>query len=111
MAKLYRNAADRRPLRYLRKRNGIVVRIIEYTLDDPGRPGRGERHRLLTTLLDAELDPATTLVCLYHERWEEELSIDELKTPQRERPLLRSQTPPEVAKGGVVQEVYGLLVR
>jgi hypothetical protein len=82
-----------------------VVRIIEYTLNDPARPGARERHRLLTTLLDAELDPATTLVCLYHERWEEELTIDELKTHQRERPVLRSQTP-----AGVVQEVYGLLL-
>lgn len=100
LAKLYRNAADRR-----RDRNGIVVRIIEYTLNDPTRSGAGERHRLLTTLLDAELDPATTLVCLYHERWEEELTIDELKTHQRERPVLRSQTP-----GGVVQEVYALLL-
>ena len=42
---------------------------------------------------------------LYHERWEEELTIDELKTHQRERPVLRSQTP-----GGVVQELYGLLL-
>jgi hypothetical protein len=100
LAKLYRNAADRR-----RDRNGIVVRIIEYTLDDPTRSGAGERHRLLTTLLDAELDPATALVCLYHERWEEELTIDELKTHQRERPVLRSQTP-----AGVVQEIYGLLL-
>jgi hypothetical protein len=100
LAKLYPNSVDRR-----RNRNGILVRIIEYTLDDPTRPGAGERHRLLTTLLDAELDPATTLVCLYHERWEEELTIDELKTHQRERPVLRSQTP-----AGVVQEVYGLLL-
>ena len=38
-------------------------------------------------------------------RWEEEISIDELKTHQRERPVLRSQTP-----GGVVQELYGLLL-
>lgn len=98
--KLYRNAADRR-----HDRNGTVVRIIEYSFDDPGRPGAGTRHRLLTTLLDAELDPATTLVGLYPERWEEELAIDELKTHQRERPLLRSQTP-----AGVVQEVYGLLL-
>ncbi len=60
---------------------------------------------MLSTLLDAELDPATTLVCLYHERWEEELTIDELKTHQRERPVLRSQTP-----AGVVQEIYGLLL-
>lgn len=100
LAKLYRTSADRR-----RDRNGLVVRIIEYTLNDPTRPGAGQRHRLLTTLLDAELDPATTLVCLYHERWEEELTLDELKTHQRERPVLRSQTP-----AGVVQEVYGLLL-
>jgi hypothetical protein len=32
MAKLYRSAADRRE-----DRDGIPVRIIEYTLDDPGR--------------------------------------------------------------------------
>lgn len=74
------------------------MRLIEYTLDDPQRPGKEERHRLLTTLLDAELDPARTLVCLYHERWEEEITFDELKTHQRERPVLRSQTPPGSCK-------------
>ena len=57
LAKLYRTSADRRRDR---DRDGIAVRIIEYTLDDPGRPSQGERQRLLTTLLDAELDPATT---------------------------------------------------
>jgi hypothetical protein len=100
LAKLYRSAADRR-----KNRDGILVRIIEYTFDDPGRPGSGEPHRLLTTLLDEALDPARTLIVLYHERWEEELTIDELKTHQRERPVLRSQTP-----AGVVQELYGLLL-
>jgi hypothetical protein len=86
-------------------RDGLVVRIIEYTLDDPTRPGHGAKHRLLTTLLDAQRHPAKRLVCLYHERWEEEVTIDELKTHQRERPVLRSQTP-----GGVVQEIQGLLL-
>jgi hypothetical protein len=100
LAKLYRSPADRR-----KDRDGIVVRIIEYTFDDPGRPGSGEPHRLLTTLLDDALDPAEALIVLYHERWEEELTIDELKTHQRGRPVLRSQTP-----GGVVQELYGLLL-
>jgi hypothetical protein len=100
LAKLYRHAADRK-----QDRDGILVRIIEYTFDDPGRPGTGEPHRLLTTLLDEHRDPAETLIVLYHERWEEELAIDELKTHQRERPVLRSQTP-----GGVVQELYGLLL-
>ncbi len=100
LSKIYRTSYDRQ-----KDRNGIPVRIIEYTFDDPGRPGSGEPHRLLTTLLDERLDPAETLIVLYHERWEEELTIDELKTHQRERPVLRSQTP-----GGVVQELYGLLL-
>jgi hypothetical protein len=84
---------------------GVAVRIIEYTLSDPGRPGSGERHRLLTTLVSATRHPAKRLVLLYHERWEEEVTIDELKTHQRERPVLRSETP-----AGVVQEIQGLLL-
>lgn len=100
LARVYRNASDRK-----HGRGGIEVRVIEYTLDDPNRPGHGRTHRLLTTLKDAESDPAVTLVGLYHERWEVELGIDEVKTHQLERPVLRSQTP-----AGVVQEVYALLL-
>jgi hypothetical protein len=100
LAKFYASAKDRGA-----DRDGITVRIIEYTFDDPNRPGSGETHRLLTTLLDPESDPAETLIVLYHERWEQELAIDELKTHQRERPVLRSQTP-----RGVIQELYGLLL-
>jgi transposase IS4-like protein/DDE family transposase len=100
LAKLYPSAKHRR-----HDRDGLVVRLIEYTFSDPQRPGAGERHRLLTTLLDGRLDPARTLITLYHERWEEELAIDELKTHQRQRSVLRSQTP-----AGVVQEIYGLLL-
>lgn len=100
IAKLYPSPHHRN-----RDQGGIRVRIIEYTLHDPGRPGSGERHRLLTTLTDARRHPAKRLIALYHERWEEELVIDEVKTHQRERPVLRSETP-----GGVVQEVTGLLL-
>ena len=100
LAKIYRTKSDR-----LHDRNGITVRIIEYTFTDPNRPGSGKIHRLLTTLLDPQLDPAKTLICLYHERWEEELTIDEIKTHLRERPVLRSQIP-----AGVIQEIYGLLL-
>jgi hypothetical protein len=99
VAKVYQSPRHRE-----RDRGGIEVRIIEYTLRDPGRPGNGQKHRLMTTLMDERLDPARDLVVLYHQRWEEELTIDELKTHQRERPVLRSQTP-----AGVVQELYGLL--
>lgn len=100
LAKLYPSAQHRE-----RDEDGIVVRIIEYTFDDPGRPGSGEKHRLLTTLLNASGHPAKRLIGLYHERWEEEIAIDELKTHQRERPVLRSETP-----AGVVQEIYGLIL-
>ncbi len=100
LAKVYLSPRHRR-----KDLEGIIVRIIEYTFDDPGRPGHNVMHRLLTTLLDERLDPAMTLIELYHERWEEELTIDELKTHQRERPVLRSQT-----TIGVLQEIHGLLL-
>jgi hypothetical protein len=100
LAKLYPSPRQRD-----RDEGGVAVRIIEYTLDDPGRPGSGEKHRLLTTLLGAARHPAKQLIALYHERWEEELAIDEVKTHQRERPVLRSETP-----AGVVQEIDGLLL-
>lgn len=101
LGRLYRSASDRR-----RDRDGLVVRVIEYTFSDPDRPGAGQTHRLLTTLLSADEHPAPRLIVLYHERWEEELAIDEVKTHQRDQRLtLRSETP-----AGVVQELYGLLL-
>ena len=100
LAKLYPRTHDR-----TKDRNGIVVRVIEYTIDDPSRAKTKEVHRLLTTLLDARAHPAKDLIELYHQRWEEELAIDELKTHQQERPVMRSQTP-----AGVVQEIHGMLL-
>jgi hypothetical protein len=69
VAKLYRSPQQRK-----HDQDGILVRIIEYTLNDPGRSGAGQTHRLLTTLLDAEQHPAQKLIMLYHERWEHEIS-------------------------------------
>jgi Insertion element 4 transposase N-terminal/Transposase DDE domain len=100
LSQVYPSARDRE-----HDRHGVVVRVIEYTLDDPSRGATGVVHRLVTTLLDAPAHPAAALIVLYHERWEEELTIDEVKTHQKERPVLRSQTP-----GGVIQEIDGLLL-
>jgi hypothetical protein len=101
LATIYPSWSERR-----RGQNGMTVRVIEYTLDDPKRPGHGERHRLVTTLLDAENFPATELVVLYHERWEIEIANDEIKTHQLNRQVhLRSRTPV-----GIVQELYGILL-
>ena len=89
-----------------RKREKLLVRVIEYQLDDPGRPGHGEYRRLITSLLDAVAYPAHPLACAYHERWEVEITIDEMDTHQRQpKKPLRSRTPL-----GVLQELYGLLI-
>jgi len=82
------------------------VRVIEYTVTDPGRPqAAGTTYRLLTTIMDPAAAPADELAALYAERWEIESTLDELKTHQRgPRVVLRSKTP-----DGVRQEVYGYL--
>lgn len=100
LAKAYACPRDRD-----RDEGGVVVRVVEYTLQGTGHADDGKVHRLLTTLLDAGEHPAEELIVLYHERWEEELAIDEVKTHLRERPVLRSQTP-----AGVVQEIEALLL-
>lgn len=84
----------------------LPVRVIEYAVDDAGRPAaKGTRYRLVTTILDPEAAPAGELAVLYAERWEIESILDELKTHQRgPRVVLRSKTP-----DGVRQEAYGYL--
>ncbi len=68
---------------------------------------RGFRPYLLfTSLLDPVAAPAADLVALYHERWELELTFDEIKTHTLERAeALRSHAPARVE-----QEVWGLLL-
>lgn len=103
LAKIY-------PSNWYRKRDskGILVRVIEYKLDDPQRVGHGEVHRLITNLLDPEKYPAMELIMEYHERWEEEIVYDEQKTHQDPRRAektthLRSETP-----DGLSQELYAM---
>ena len=63
-------------------------------------------YRLVTTILDPEKAPAPELAALYHERWEIETALDELKTHLRgARIVLRSKRPDLVR-----QEFYGLLM-
>ena len=96
-----------RPGDYRRRRRGetVLVRLIRYTLDDPPRPGHGEEHRLVTSLLNPRVAPAEELVVAYHARWEFEVTADEVKTHQRPAAPVRSQKPV-----GVIQEIYGLLL-
>lgn len=84
--------------------NGVAVRVIEYSLE--GIPGAEPIYRLLTTILDHEAAPAVELAALYHERWEIETALDELKTHLRgSKIVLRSKTPDLVK-----QEFYGLML-
>jgi len=84
----------------------IPVRVIEYIIEAPEHPGTQIRYRLITSLLDAEKFPAQSLACEYHQPWEVENTIDELKVHLLGRKThIRSQRPKEV-----VQEIYGLLL-
>jgi len=81
-----------------------VVRVIEYRL--VGLAGAEPFYRLITSILDPKQAPAQELAALYHERWEFETALDELKTHLRgARIVLRSKTPPLVR-----QEFYGLMM-
>jgi hypothetical protein len=86
------------------KSNGIVVRVIDYRLE--GVADAEPIYRLVTTILDSEKAPARELAALYHERWEIETALDELKTHLRgSKIVLRSKTPELVR-----QEFYGFLM-
>ncbi|KOP26325.1 transposase [Hapalosiphon sp. MRB220] len=84
----------------------IMVRVIEYTIEHPLNPTEQLTYRLITSLLDIEKFPAELLAKEYHQRWEVENTLDELKIHLLGRKThIRSQKPREV-----VQEVYGWLL-
>jgi len=87
---------------------GIVVRVIEYKLNDPQRVGHDEVHRLMTNLLDAEEFPARELIMEYHERWEEELVFDEQKTHQDPRRAEKTTNFRSETTDGLRQELYAM---
>lgn len=85
---------------------GTLVRVIEYTIEDPGRTDTEPKYRLITTILDPQQAPAHELACIYEQRQEIEFTFDEMKTHQRgARVVFRSKTP-----DGVFQELYGYLL-
>lgn len=80
------------------------MRVIDYRLE--GIADAEPIYRLLTTILDPQRAPAHELAALYHERWEIEPALDELKTHLRgAKIVLRSKTPNLVR-----QEFYGLMM-
>jgi hypothetical protein len=99
LSKIYPSSQDRE-----HDREGHIVRVIDYHLT--GIDNAEPLYRLVTSILDECLAPAEDLAALYHERWEIEGALDELKTHLRGRKIvLRSKTPELVR-----QEFYGLLL-
>lgn len=82
----------------------IPVRVIEYAVTN--RAGDAEVIKIMTSVLDAELAPALELAALYQQRWELELTLDEVETHQiAASRILRSRTPELVR-----QEIWALLL-
>jgi hypothetical protein len=99
LSTIYPSAKDRR-----HKATGVRVRVVEYRL--VGIADAEPLYRLVTTILDPAAAPAAELAALYHERWEIEGALAELKTQLRgARMVLRSKTPELVR-----QEFWGLLL-
>ena len=99
LSRIYPSEKDR-----TRQTNAIRVRVIEYRLE--GVTDAEPIYRLVTSMLEPQQAPAQDLAALYHERWEIETALDELKTHLRgAKMVLRSKTPDLVR-----QEFYGLLM-
>jgi len=99
LSRIYPSESDRR-----HRCGAVTVRVIEYRLQ--GVADAEPIYRLLTSLLDPAQAPAAELAALYHERWEIETALAELKTHLRgARIVLRSKTPDLVR-----QEFYGLMM-
>jgi hypothetical protein len=91
---------------YLSVLGGVTVRVIDAEITIATRAGRASgSYRLATTLTDAHTWPATTLVTLYHQRWEIETAYLELKSSILGGRVLRARTP-----AGIDQEVHALLI-
>jgi hypothetical protein len=99
LATVYPSDKDRR-----HRTGGVQVRVVEYRLE--GLAEAEPLYRLVTTILDPAQAAAAELAALYHERWEIEGALAELKTRLRgAHVVLRSKTP-ELAR----QEFWGLLL-
>jgi hypothetical protein len=89
---------------HLQPTQATLIRVIEYLIED--RPGSAELFCPSTTITDQQLAPAVDLAAAYHQRWEIELSFDEIEIHQTGHlRVLRSRTP-ELVK----QEIWALLL-
>jgi hypothetical protein len=82
----------------------IPVRVIEYMVTN--RDEQTQTIRLITSIADHTLAAAIELAAVYQDRWEFELTLDEVETHQMHHTrVLRSKTPDLVG-----QEIRALLL-
>jgi hypothetical protein len=85
------------------KKSGQVsfrLRVVEYKI-----PGSDEVYRLVTTIMDLRRAPAKDLAALYHERWDIEGFLKQIKSVQlNSEKIFRSKSP-----DGVRQEFWAHL--
>lgn len=82
----------------------IPIRVVEYTITN--RDGAAEVVKVMTSIVDPAVASATELAALYQQRWEFELTLDEIEVHQMSTTrLLRSKTPELVR-----QEIWSLLL-
>ncbi len=83
---------------------GFYVRVVDYEVTDRG--SGEEFFTIVTTILDPDEANAVELAAAYQERWEIEVTFDEVKTHQRgPGAILRSMSPEMIT-----QELWGLLL-
>lgn len=86
--------------------HGHVVRVVDYDIPDREGKGSAEIIRVVTSILDPAEATAAELAAAYHQRWECEGLIDEVKTHQRgPARVLRSKSPDMVR-----QEIWSFLL-
>jgi Insertion element 4 transposase N-terminal/Transposase DDE domain len=99
LSHIYPSDKDRR-----HETSGVKVRVIDYRLESVA--DAEPIYRLVTTILDPTLASAEELAALYHERWEIETALGELKTYVRAgKIVLRSKTEELIR-----QEFFGMLM-
>jgi hypothetical protein len=82
------------------------VRVVEYTVPDRIGDSKRETIRLITSILDPADASAIELAAAYHERWEIEGLIGEIKTHQRGAGRVLRSRSPDLVK----QEIWSLLL-
>lgn len=81
----------------------VIVRVVEYRISDRDT---ADPYRLITTITDPADTPAVELAACYQQRWEFEISLDEIETHQiAHSRVLRSKSPEMIR-----QELWGILL-